>query len=125
MKYIKKLKLNESETSYADSQFILRKYLLGLFSKYLILDDDIDFDLSRYSCKLTNEDDKFEYYDVYLLQIKIFSIKYALSNIHLFPNQVYIVELGNIIHRNHYMDLVTQNWKISVDYLKEKMKNNI
>lgn len=27
MKYIKKLKLNESETSYADSQFILRKYL--------------------------------------------------------------------------------------------------
>lgn len=116
MKYIQKLKLNESETSYADSQFLLRKYLLGLFSKYLILDDNIDFDLSRYSCKLTSEDAAFEYYDVYLLDIKIFSIRYSLNK---------IVRLENIIHRNHYMDLVNQNWKISVDYLKENMKNNI
>jgi len=34
------------------------------------------------------------------------------------------ISLGEIFHSNHYMDLVQANWKIVVEYLYEKMKND-
>lgn len=119
-----RVKFNENE-----DHTIIEDFLFTFFSDYINIEnnDDIDYDISNYRVEVSkneeSDDNDYEnntYYkvwDVYLSQIKIFEIKLELGGGNL--------ELGNIIHKNHFIDLITKNWNIVCNYQKEKIKNDL
>jgi hypothetical protein len=113
--FLKEGKFNNSS---ADEN-ILEDFLFTFLVDYLSIDitDDIPYETFRYSTKKSHEDDKYEYYDIYLSEINIFQVLLNLDE--------GILELGKIIHRNHFMVLIKTNWDIVSNFQYEKMKLNL
>ncbi len=130
MKHLKKF---EEKSFYEEDEGIVEGYLFTLFSDYLTFPNsntkEYPFDTKGYSTVISRDDDpgdnydyengehKYKYYTVKLHEIEIFEIKLDYTEGWL--------EIGEIYHRNHYMDLIKMNWKILIDYQYERMKNDI
>ena len=109
--------LNSKFSEYFQLDFSINREIRELFNidgytEYVSYDDgapgpDYDYD---------NEPELFRYYMIKKGDIDIFQAKmnYAQGTL----------ELDKIIHRNHYRDLMKENWDIVNDFLWEKFKED-
>ena len=127
MKHLKAFENIDSE----DHDQILEHYLYALFANnYLTFENNTsiisNFDTQGYLTTVIRDDDPVDDYDYENMpdKYKYYSIK--KGEIEIFKLQLNYtegwVELGEMYHRNHYMDLVKKNWKIATDFIYEKMK---
>jgi hypothetical protein len=110
-----KIKFNRVRKNEMDG--FLEDFLFSLFSDYfnLSMDDNITYNTSSYSVKKSKVDKRYEYYDVYWLEIIIFEIKVDIDE----GTQ----EIGHIKHKGHLIDFLKKNWELISNFQKEKMKN--
>lgn len=118
---------------YEEDEGIIESYLHGLFGDYLMLPPgntkNLPFNTQGYSTVIERDDvpvedydyenlpPKYKYYTVKKNEIKIFELKLNYTEGY--------IEIGKIYHRNHYIDLIKENWEIITSYLYEKMKNDL
>lgn len=122
---MRKEKINKFNSFLTESKFnrmkrnddgFIEDFLFIYLSEYfnISVNDDINYDITNYSVRKTKEDADFEYHAVYWLEIMTFEIKIDLNQGTL--------ELGEIKHRGHLMDLIGKNWDLISLHQKEKMK---
>lgn len=111
-----------------ENEGMIEGYLSNIFYDYFKEYDGVKYDIIGYSYDtlldtgspeqvFDGEDKKyFAQFMVKKAEIEIFELRlyYGSGSI----------ELENIIHNNHYQDLVDQNFKIVSDFIYEKMKND-
>jgi hypothetical protein len=126
-------KFNElNEGFYGEDEGIIEGYLHSLFVDYFILESneyDYPYNIYGYTTEIINDEDPGDDYDYENSPAKYKTYMVKKLGVDIFEIKLNYTEgtlgIGKIIHRNHYIELIRNNWNILNEFMYEKMKNDI